>query len=170
MGQLDLAEEYYRESIKIRRLTDPGNQILIASSESNLARTLAKKGQFNEAEEILLPLLGVFIKHKRNNLYNDIVLASVTIRNGENANQCSDGLNKINTIIPHLEKQSPKSWRRMYAELWIGKMYGLCGKNSEAHQWLDSALEKSKTIYIEGSEGQKHMQKRVDAIIDRLEM
>ncbi|MFK8013306.1 MAG: tetratricopeptide repeat protein, partial [Marinicellaceae bacterium] len=161
MGQLDLAEKHYRESIKIRRLTDPDNQILIASSESNLSRTLAKKGQFDKAEEILLPLLDVFTKHKKNNLYNDIVLASVTIRNGENANQCLDGLNKIETIITHLEKQSPKSWRRMYAELWIGEMYGLCGKKAEAHKWLDAALEKSKTIYIEGSDGQKLMAKRV---------
>ena len=79
-------------------------------------------------------------------------------------------MDNLSSIQVEIEKQPKNSWRRMYAELRIGQMFGLCGKNTDSYKWLDAALEKSKTIYIEGSEGQKYMQKRVDAIIDRLEM
>ncbi|MFK8013307.1 MAG: protein kinase [Marinicellaceae bacterium] len=166
MSKLELAEINYRKSIQLRKGKEPDNASFIASAESNLARVLSKKGKFLEANKLIQSVISVYKENNRNNLYNELILISTILKEGKEAKSCNIGLDNLKSIILRIEKKSQKSWRRMYAELWIGKMYGLCGNKSEALKWLGAALEKSKTIYIEGSDGQKLMQNRVNTVIE----
>ena len=155
MGELNKAEPLYRESIKLRIQQDSSNLIRIASAQGNLARLLARSGRYPQARDLIQRVIKTYSNYKRGNLYNQIILIASNIGDGKNAQQCKQGINAIKAIMGELQKKSIKSWRRMQAELWIGKMAVTCGDNDLARENLNAALEKSKNIYKKDSLGQQ---------------
>ncbi len=164
MGKYTQAEKLYRQSIASRKRLDPDNVMRIVSSQANLARLLAKLKKYSEAKTLMPDIIQQYTQHKRSNLYNHLIAADISIEDGSDTDKCIKGLKQIDDLMPQLEKQSAKSWRRMYAELWIGEMYVKCGKLEKGKGFLKAASEKSKIIYQQGSLGQLLINQRVNRI------
>ncbi len=154
MGKYEQAEKLYRQSIESRKKLDPDNTMRIVSAQANLARLLVKLGKYQQANEFMPRIIEQYTQHKRGNLYNHLIVAAITIEDGSNQEQCKKGLKQIDDLIPDLQKQSAKGWRRMYAELWIGEMFMNCGEVEKGEKFLNLASEKSKVIYQPGVVGQ----------------
>ena len=157
------AEPLYRESIRIRQLVQPDNKRRIASAQGNLARVLAKMGQFDEATRLLDQAMPVFTEVKRDNLYNELTQAAIAIDDAGNAKACENGLNAIRALLPRLEQESAGGWRRMRAELWIGELALLCDDANMAQSFFAQALNKARTIYDAGSDGLLMIEERIAA-------
>ncbi len=164
MGKYEQAEELYRQSIESRIRLDPDNTMRIVSAKSNLARLLTKLGKYQQAREMMPSIIEQYTQHKRGNLYNNIIVAAITIEGGFNEEQCKKGLKQIDDLIPDLQKQSAKGWRRMYAELWIAELASNCQQPIIAKKFVTAALAKSKKIYQTGSEGQQLFAQRVKVV------
>ncbi len=164
MGKYQQAEELYRQSIESRIRLDPDNTMRIVSARSNLARLLAKLKKFTEAKSLMPQIIEQYTQHKRSNLYNNLIIAAITIEDGADSEQCKKGLKQIDDLIPDLEKQSAKGWRRMYAELWIAELASNCQQPVMAKKFVTAALAKSKIIYQTESEGQRLFEQRVHLV------
>jgi len=162
MGKYPQAKKLYVQSIESKKRLDPDNTMNIISSEANLARLLVKLGKYQQANALMPRIIEQYNQHKRSNLYNHLIAAVITIQDGDDTEQCNKGLKQIYDLIPDLEKQSDKGWRRMYAELWIGEMFIRCGAIQQGQGFLKTALEKSKVIYFQGSLGQQLILQRVE--------
>ena len=154
-GELEKARDLYSESAALRKKLDPENLIRVATTESNLARTLSKLKAYDQSAALLNRVMPVFESKKRNNLYNDITQMANTIADGSSQDSCSQGTKILQELTPAIQKESEKSWRRLGAELWIGHMLRSCGLHEQSEYWFKSALDRSKNIYQEGSEGQE---------------
>ncbi len=84
---------------------------------------------------------------------NNIIELANIFKNGSEKKSCEDGLKKLTDLIPAIQLESEKSWRRMGAELWISQMLGDCGFNAESKQWSESAKSLAQNIYHPDSEG-----------------
>ncbi len=162
MGKYPAATKLYKQSIESKKRLNPDDVFNIASSQANLARLLVKLGKYQQARDMMPNIIEQYTLHKRGNLYNKIIAVAITIEDGSNPKKCTKGLKQIDELIPELEKQSAKGWRRMYAELWIGEMFVNCGKFDKGLNFLNSALEKSKVIYQSSAVGQQLMAKKVE--------
>ncbi|WP_395373839.1 protein kinase [Marinicella sp. W31] len=160
-GALQQARELYAESAGLRQKLDPDNLIRVATTQSNLARVLAKLGEYDQSNTMLNSVMPVFESKKRNNLYNQITQMANTFADGLSQENCAEGLRILADLTPAIQKESAKSWKRMGAELWIGQMLKPCGLNKEAESWLNSALKMSKNIYQEDSQGQEIISNQV---------
>ncbi|MCF6319526.1 MAG: serine/threonine-protein kinase [Proteobacteria bacterium] len=165
MGKYPQAEILYRQSIESRKKLDPDNIMRVVSSQANLARLLVKLKKHSEAKAMLPTIIEQYAQHKRSNLYNHLTVAAVSIQNGNEDQQCKKGMRQINELLPDLEKQSVKGWRRMYAELWIGEMAVNCGEIDKGLTFLNAALGRSKAIYQPGVVGQQLIAKKVENLL-----
>ncbi len=161
MFDVESAIDLYRESVDIRRQVHPDNAIRIASAQGNLARALAKMGHFTEAQTLIDEVIPVFTSSKRNNLYNDLTQAAITIGGARRAEACENGLQAIEALTPRLEQESAGGWRRMRAELWIGELAMQCGEQDLADSFFTQSLDKARTIYDAGSDGLLMIEERV---------
>jgi serine/threonine protein kinase len=158
MGRFEAALPLYQQSIEIRRQLDPENTIRIATAQANLARLLAKLNRHEESAALLMTVMPEFSAHQRNNLYNDITALANTMGDGSDSLGCEQGKSELSAIENALQKEPASSWRRLGAEVWLSQMLKTCGFDTLANQWLLAAVEKSKSIYLPGSEGQKIIQ------------
>ena len=149
----DQAERLYRESIDLRTQLDPDNRIRIATARANLARLLAKKHQHAQSYAILDEVIPVFAEHDRNNLYNEITRIANVFGDGSDLNNCLQGVEQLKLIQPEIEKESPKGWKRLGAEWWIGLIFKDCQMNTKAKLWLTTAQNKATQIYQPGASG-----------------
>lgn len=156
-GDYVKAEQYYRESLGIRQKTYSDNALLIAYSMSNLARLLAKIDQYNKSQDYIDQIRPVFILNNKSMLLIDIIQIAIDLGSKPSSIQCKATLDAIQKILPKVQKQSAKSWRRMYNELWLGQMASTCKDHQLANSLLQAAVEKSATIYANHSEGQKRI-------------
>ena len=147
LGAYEQAEQLYRRSIELRRQLDPENTIRIATARANLARLLAKRHQHEESDAILKDVMPIFVEHGRNNLYNEITRMANVFGDGRKSAACEKGLNKLSALKNNLNKESPKGWKRLGAEWWIGHMLKQCQMPQKAKQWYNAALEKAENIY-----------------------
>ncbi len=158
LGDWEAAERLYRESIQLRTELDPNNRIRIATAQSNLARLLAKRHQHAESAAIIDKVMPVFDEHKRNNLYNQIIQMANLFGDGSDRAACEQGALRLAELQVDIRKESPKGWRRLGAELWIGQILQKCSFKNEAGQWLKSALAMSENIYKADSQGHAMIQ------------
>ncbi len=164
MGKYQQAEKLYRQSIAARQRLDPNNIMRIVSAQANLARLLVKIGKYQQADALMPTITKQYKQHNRSNLYNHLIIAAITIEDGADAERCTKGVKQIDNLIPDLEKQSPKGWRRMYAELWIAELASNCQQSNMANKFSTTALEKSKIIYQTDSKGQQMIAQRVKSL------
>lgn len=162
MGQLSQAEPLYRESIRLRR-ESAFSPVSIARTEANLARVLARSGQYREAEQLMQTLLPVLEGDSRRQVYNQLTQAALIIADGSAASNCRTGMDAIDALLPALADQSDTSWRRMRAELWMGELALRCGRRPLGESMLKAAQARSTRIYAEGSIGRELIDAQIDA-------
>jgi serine/threonine-protein kinase len=167
-GDLEKAESLYRESLGLRKIVYGEKTVRVATSQANLARTLAKLGKHQEAKLLLAEAMPVYTSKNKSNLHNNIILSAIEITEKNNRSGCKTGLLMIDKLIPEVNKISEKSWRRMNAELWLGELADRCNDKETAKQLLNAAKEKSKTIYADNSDGQIMIQNKVDSILNKI--
>jgi len=147
LGQLNKAKDLYGQSVDIRRQLDSDNLIRTAQAQSNLARVLAKLNQHQQSHDLLQQIIPLYEEKKRNNLYNYITQMANTFGDGTDDVACQKGINTLLLLEPKIKQESPKGWRRLGAEIWIGQMLQKCQLESEARIWFNSAYDMSKQIY-----------------------
>ena len=160
-GELESAKKLFAESADLRRALDPNNLIRVATTQSNLARVLSKTQSYEQSDALLYTVMPIFESNQRNNLYNQITQMANVFADGSDSEQCQQGLTILEELTPAIHKESAKSWKRMGAELWIGQKLKICGFNEQAQTWLNSALEMSKNVYKEASEGREIVLKQM---------
>ena len=111
-------------------------------------------------------MINVYHQYGKNNLYNKIIKSAAFIGEGEDAIQCKLGLKQILNLIPELEKKPESNWQRMLNEVWIGELAHRCQNNQMAKKYLNAGLKKSKTVYKQGSIGQKLIDQRVKILLN----
>ena len=168
-GQLNDAVIIFRESLELRKIVYGKTTLRVATSQANLARTLTKLGEFDEAKTLLELAMPVYDSKNKSNLYNEITLTAIEIGEQSNKNACKTGLIMIETLMSRVNKVSEKSWRRMHAEIWLGELAYKCQANDIGKQLLNAAKEKSKAIYADNSDGQKMVKNKVELLLRNVE-
>jgi serine/threonine protein kinase/tetratricopeptide (TPR) repeat protein len=164
LGDWEVAERLYRESIQLRAELDPDNRIRIATAQSNLARLLAKRHQHTESSTLIAQVIPVFAEHQRNNLYNQIIQLANLFGDGSDPTACEQGANRLGELQADIEQESPKGWRRLGAEWWIGQMLQSCQLNDAAKIWLSAAHDKATQIYQPNALGLTMLKADLDAL------
>lgn len=165
-GEYHKAEPLYQQAITVRKTLDTTNLIRIATPKRNLARIFVKTGEYHKALELIDEVINVYQQYGKNNLYNKIIKSAAFIGEGEDAIQCKLGLKQILNLIPELEKKPESNWQRMLNEVWIGELAHRCQNNQMAKKYLNAGLKKSKTVYKQGSIGQKLIDQRVKILLN----
>lgn len=168
MGQFEKAEPLYRESIKLREKYHAQSPTRIATSKGNLARLLAKSGKHNKSMRILDEIIPIYKEQNISNKLNSIIQIANLIGSNKSTQQCEQALKDINKVLPQVQKQSMKSWRRMYDELWLGEMSFACGNFELTQTLLTAAFEMSENIYTKNSDGQRLIQSKINSMLEKI--
>ncbi|MCX7555081.1 serine/threonine-protein kinase [Marinicella sp. S1101] len=163
LGQFQKASELYEKSIELRIQLDPENLIRAATAKANLSRVLAKLNKHQDSAQILTEVMPVFKAHNRSNLYNQIIHIANVAGSGNSDESCQSIIALIKSIETDLAKESATGWRRLGAEIWISQLLKTCGFDELAFEWLLSAAEKSKHIYMSDSDGRRQINENITA-------
>lgn len=168
MGRYQDAEPLYRESIALREKYHAQSPVRIASSKGNLARLLAKLNRHQESKDILQEIMPIYEQQKMSNRQNKITQIANLIGTKPGNEQCQQANTKIKAILTDVQKQSVKSWRRMYNEMWLGEMAFTCKDYELAEPLLKATLAMSDTIYTDNSDGQIRIQTKVKSLLEKI--
>ncbi len=152
MGHLDEAEQLFRESLMIRTEIMAHQPMRLASVQANLARVLVKLNRFDEAQELLDRVMLVYQHSTRSNLYNEVTLTAMAL-----SQNCLAGKEAYESLRPQLDQEDVNSWRLMHSQAWLGQKLHACGYHELANTAINQAINQSKRIYQDGSEGQLMM-------------
>jgi serine/threonine-protein kinase len=164
-GRYIEAKILYQRAIEIRTTLDASNLIRLVKPQKYLARLLVKTGDYQAGLSLINQVINVHKKYKKDNLYNYITQAAATIGNGQDATQCQLGMKQIVDLMPDLEAMPDTNWKRMLTEVWIGELAIKCGNKELSKKFLIAGMQKSKSVYKQGSIGQAIIKKRVSKIL-----
>ena len=134
----------------------------------NLARLLAKKGQYAESQTILDEIIPIYTAQNESNTQNYITAVANLLQDNPSQETCQAANQEVELIVPEVNKMSENSWRRMYSELWLGELLLKCNENELAKKLLLAAKHKSQNIYVDNSDGQLLIQSKVNQWLSRL--
>lgn len=165
-GKYIEAKNLYQRAIEIRTTLDANNLIRIAKPQKYLARLMVKTGEYKGAIDLIDHVIKVHDQYKKDNLNNYLIKAAAIIAAGQDRSQCQLGMQTALDIIPQLEEMPEFNWERMLNELWIGELAHRCDNYELANEYLNLGLNKSKTVYKQGSIGQMLIEQRVKALLN----
>jgi len=154
LGRYQEAVDTYRESIQIRLKVWGEDSFSVASARGNLARALAKNKQLVEAQHLSEQVMPVYEEAGRSNLYNQVTLWAIQLQQTK-PGQCGLLLADMQPFLTQLNEESTKSWRRLGAQLWLGRLFYNCGESRLAEQLLESVIQLADNIYLPNSEGHR---------------
>ena len=166
MGSYEQAVALFRESLALREKYFSDDAFRVASTQFNLARVLAKTGMHQESEALIEQVIPVYQSKKRSVLGAEIVQLANQLGQHAGTEMCQQAEPTFNRLKSAVEKTSAQSWVRMYNELWLGEMAQRCELTDMASEWLQAALNHSKSIYQENSEGQITISQTVQALLN----
>jgi|GEM_PF-997939 len=167
LGRYQDAEQGYRESIRIRINVWGEDSYGVASARSNLARVLAKDNQLIESKHLSELAMPVYTDKGRSNLYNQVTLWAIELQQSQ-PGQCGRFLNDMQLFLNQLNQESEKSWRRLGAELWLGRLFYQCGETATAKKLLTSVLVLVDNIYLPDSQGYQRVTQQVHEMLANL--
>lgn len=167
LGDYQQAEAGYRESIRIRIKVWGEKSMGVASARSNLSRVLAKRNQWTESKHVTEQVISAYEENGRNNLYNEVTLWAIELQQTP-AGQCGVLLNDMQTFLDRLNQESIKSWRRLGAQLWLGRLFYQCGEKQTAESLLKSVLTIVDNIYLADSQGHQMVTKQAHEMLNNL--
>lgn len=167
LGRYHEAQQGYRESIDIRIKLWGEDSVGVASARSNLARVLAKDNQLIESKHLSELLMPVYQDNGRSNLYNEVTLWAIELQQAESG-QCGRFSHDMQSFLQQLNQESNLSWRRLGAEMWLGRLFYQCGETQLAGQLLNSALNVVDNIYLPDSQGHQMVTKQAGEMLNQL--
>jgi tetratricopeptide (TPR) repeat protein len=157
----------YRESIHIRQALMGEDSISVASARGNLARTLAKDAQYEEARALSELVLPVYEAHGRDNFYNQVTLWAIKIQQSKSDN-CQLIVKDMQPFLQNLTQQSDKSWRRLGAEFWLAQVFYQCQRFDVAKTLLKSVLRINDNVYLADSYGHEMIKNKATALLNKI--
>ncbi len=167
LGHYQEAQKGYRESIAIRIKLWGEDSIGVASARSNLARVLAKDQQLIESQHLSDLAMPIYQENGRSNLYNEVTLWAIALQKVDMGG-CGKLVSEMQPFLTKLNQESAKSWRRLGAALWLGRLFYDCGEEEAANQLLTSVLTLVDNIYLPDSQGHQWVTQQAQELLERM--
>ncbi len=161
LREYDQAINLFRESLALRKRHFSDDPFRVASTQFNLARVLALTGEHVESEALIQQVIPVYESKNRSILGAKIVQVANQIGQNPDNVTCQSVEPVLTELKTEVDQTSPKSWRRMYNELWLGQLAQKCQMMALSQTLLQAALERAQIIYKSGSTGQQLIAKTV---------
>lgn len=169
LGRYQEAEQAYRDSIQIRLQIWGEDSYSVASARSNLARLLAKQNKLIESQHLSDLLMPVYEAAGRSNFYNQVTLWAIQLQQAM-PDKCGLLVADMQPFLTQLNQESAKSWRRLGAQLWLGRLFYNCGESKLAENLLKSVLLLADNIYLPDSQGHQLVTEQARTMLLNLDL